>query len=125
MQPSGHLTFGAPVLRVADLPRSLACYTGPLGFSLEFEHEGFYAGVTRDGCRIHLKCAEPPRRDQAAFEAAEHIDVCFGVADAEAIAKEFAAAGATVSLALRVMPYGKELYVRDPDGYVLGFIQPL
>jgi len=22
------------------------------------------------------------------------------------------------------MPYGREFYVRDPDGYILGFIQP-
>jgi hypothetical protein len=22
------------------------------------------------------------------------------------------------------MPYGKEFYVRDPDGHVLGFVQP-
>jgi hypothetical protein len=25
---------------------------------------------------------------------------------------------------LRRMPYGVELYVRDPDGYVLGFVEP-
>jgi hypothetical protein len=24
---------------------------------------------------------------------------------------------------LRQMPYGKEFYVRDPDGYVLGFVE--
>ena len=24
---------------------------------------------------------------------------------------------------LRKMPYGTEFYVRDPDGYILGFIQ--
>jgi len=27
-------------------------------------------------------------------------------------------------VALRRMPYGTEFYVRDPDGYVLGFVQP-
>jgi hypothetical protein len=25
---------------------------------------------------------------------------------------------------LRHMPYGVEFYIRDPDGYVLGFVQP-
>jgi len=117
------LTFAAPVLRVADLKRSLAYYTGPLGFSLEFEYEGCYASVMRDGCHIHLKAAEPPPRDQAAFEAAEHIDICLGVKDATGLANELADTGATISLKLREMPYGKELYVRDPDGYVLGFIE--
>jgi hypothetical protein len=25
---------------------------------------------------------------------------------------------------LRTMPYGIEFYLRDPDGYILGFVQP-
>jgi hypothetical protein len=27
----------------------------------------------------HLKCSPPLHRDQAVFEAAEHLDACFGV----------------------------------------------
>jgi hypothetical protein len=27
-------------------------------------------------------------------------------------------------VALRKKPYGSEFYVRDPDGYILGFVQP-
>ena len=30
----------------------------------------------------------------------------------------------TFSVPLRQMPYGVEFYVRDPDGYVLGFVEP-
>jgi predicted enzyme related to lactoylglutathione lyase len=59
-----------------------------------------------------------------AFEAAEHLDACFGVEDAEALAEAFASSGAAFSVALRSMPYGREFYIRDPDGYILGFIQP-
>lgn len=118
------ITFVAPVLQVADLTRSIAYYRNELGFDLEFEYEGFYASVFRDGCRVHLKCGPPPERDQQAFEAAEHLDACFGVVDADALASELGAAGATLSVNLRRMPYGREFYVRDPDGYILGFIQP-
>ena len=35
-----------------------------------------------------------------------------------------ASKGVTFAVPLRHMPYGIEFYVRDPDGYVLGFIQP-
>jgi hypothetical protein len=29
---------------------------------------------------VHLECSPPrPHRDQAVFEAAEHLDACFGV----------------------------------------------
>ena len=36
----------------------------------------------------------------------------------------FALSGAAFSVPLRNMPYGREFYIRDPDGYILGFIQP-
>lgn len=122
-QTASRLSFVAPVLQVADLARAIAYYRQQLGFQVEFAYEGFYAGVVRDGCRVHLKCSPPPRRDQAAFEAAEHLDVCFGVADAAALASELAASGAEISVPLRQVPYGRELYVRDADGYILGFVE--
>ena len=120
---AGNINYIAPVLRVDDLARSLSFYRDRLGFAVEFEHEGFYAGVIREGCRIHLKCAAPSERDQAAFEAAEHLDVCVAVADAATLAAQLESLGAPLSIALRSMPYGKEFYVRDPDGYILGFIE--
>jgi catechol 2,3-dioxygenase-like lactoylglutathione lyase family enzyme len=118
------LHYVAPVFRVADLTRSLEYYRARLGFEVEFNYEGFYAGVVREGCRVHLRCSPPPHRDQAAFEVAEHLDACFGVQDVESLASDFASAGAGFSVALRHMPYGKEFYVRDHDGYILGVVQP-
>ncbi len=117
------LNYVAPVFRVSDLARSLAYYRERLGFAVEFNYEGFYAGVVRDDCRVHLKCSAPFERDQAAFEAAEHLDACFGVQGAEDLASRLASAGAAFSVPLRSMPYGMEFYIKDPDGYILGFIQ--
>ncbi|MBE7367998.1 VOC family protein [Ramlibacter pallidus] len=121
--PAASLTYGAPVLQVADLARSVAHYRDCLGFAVDFDHEGFYAGVARDGCHVHLRCSPHRRRDQQAFESAEQLDACFGVADAAALSAEFAAAGASITVPLRTMPYGREFYVRDPDGYILGFVE--
>ena len=120
---AGRLDYVAPVLQVADLSRSLSYYRNQLGFELEFEYQGFYASVLRDGCRMHLNCSQPVARDQKAFEAAEQLDACFGVQNAEDLAAAFASTGAVFSIPLREMPYGKEFYVRDPDGYILGFVQ--
>jgi catechol 2,3-dioxygenase-like lactoylglutathione lyase family enzyme len=114
----------APVLRVASLERSLAFYQDGLGFALEFSYEGFYASVWREGCRLHLQCGAAALRDQALIEREERIDVCVGVEDARALHDAFAAAGVAFTVPLRQMPYGREFYVRDPDGYVLGFIEP-
>jgi catechol 2,3-dioxygenase-like lactoylglutathione lyase family enzyme len=114
----------APVFRVADLARSIAFYRDALGFELEFSYEDFYASVRREGCHVHLQCASPASRDQAEFERRAHLDACVIVEGIEDLAARLAAAGASFSVPLRRMPYGAELYVRDPDGYILGFIEP-
>jgi predicted enzyme related to lactoylglutathione lyase len=97
--PSSRLTYVAPVFQVADLQASLVC-------------------------RVHLNGAVIAPRDQQAFERADHLDACFGVADAKALFAEFQQRGAAFSVELRTMPYGREFYARDPDGYILGFVQP-
>ena len=117
------LTYLASVFRITDLSRSIRFYRDQLGFELEFSYENFCASVHRDGCYIHLNCSSPTVRDQAAFERAEHLDACAVISGAETLAAEFSAAGATFSVPLRTMPYGREFYVRDPDGYIIGFVQ--
>src|SRR4030095_632844 len=123
-ESASRLTYVAPVLRVADLGRSLTYYRHQLGFDLEFDYEGFYASVIRDGCRVHLNRSAPLERDQKGLEAPEYLAAGFGCEDAEALANALASSGAVFSVKLRSMPYGREFYVRDPDGYILGFIQP-
>ena len=117
------LIYIAPVFQVADVPRSLSFYRDQLGFMVDFVHEGFYAGVSRDGCHIHLKHSTRTTRDREAFEKEEHIDVCIGVESAEELFASFTAAAVPFVVPLRQMQYGTEFYVRDPDGYVLGFVQ--
>jgi catechol 2,3-dioxygenase-like lactoylglutathione lyase family enzyme len=117
------LTYIAPVFRVADISRSLSFYRDQLGFGVDFVFEAFYAGVSRDGCHIHLKNSAPAPRDQTAFELAEHIDACLGVSGVEQLSASFVAAGVPFVVPLRRQPYGTEFYVRDPDGYVLGFVE--
>jgi predicted enzyme related to lactoylglutathione lyase len=124
-EASSCLTHIAPVLSVSDLSRSLTFYRDQLGFAVEFVYESFYAGVSRGGGHIHLKCSPPPVRDQTAFERAQQIDVYVGVQGAEMLAESFAAAGAAFVVPLRHMPYGVEFYLRDPDGYVLGFVESI
>ena len=118
------LSHIAPVLRVKEMAPSLAFYREQLGFELEFLYEGFYGSVFRDGCHIHLQCGTPVERDQAAFERNEHLDACIVVRDAQALFRSLESNGVAFTVPLRQMPYGSEFYVRDPDGYILGFVQP-
>ena len=118
----GHI---APVFRVKDMARSLAFYRVQLGFELEFLYENFYASVVRDGCHFHLQCGTPAERDQAAFERNEHLDECVIVRDAHELSQSLTAANVAFAVPLRQMSYGSEFYVRDPDGYIIGLVQPL
>ena len=108
------LDYVAPVFRVADLTRSLSYYCDKLGFEVEFNYQEFYASVLRDGCRIHLQCSPPAARDQMAFEAAEHLDVCVGVQHADSLAFELVSRGAMFTVMPRSAPYEREFYVKDP-----------
>jgi hypothetical protein len=63
-------------------------------------------------------------RDQAAFERDEHIDACLVVQDAQVLSNTFETADVAFAVPRRYRPYGIEFYIRDPDGYILGFIQP-
>ena len=118
------LTYIAPVFRVADLSRSLAFYRDRLGFVVDFIYETSYASVVRDGCYIHLKRAPAIPRDHEAFAREEHLDACIAVENAEVLSRTFASAGVPFLIPVREVPYGTEFYVRDPDGYVLAFVQP-
>ena len=47
----------APQFLIDELKRALAFYEQSLGFDVDFVYDDFYAGVSRDGALIHLKCA--------------------------------------------------------------------
>jgi predicted enzyme related to lactoylglutathione lyase len=120
MMPAPQLQYVAPVFAVADLARAIAYYRDRLGFALEFQYADSYAAVRRDGLPIHLKCAPQLVR---APGGDEDIEVCIAVSDADALSAEMAARGANIVVALRDVPYGREFYVRDADGHLLGFVQ--
>lgn len=116
------LSHIAPVFRIKDMARSLSFYQAQLGFKLVYLYENFYGSVVRDGCHIHLQCRTPFVRDQTAFERDKHLDACVIVRDAQAPSRSLTAAQVTITVPLRQMPFGTEFYVRDPDGYILGFV---
>ena len=109
----------SPQLLVTDLERSIAFYTGHLGFELDFRYEDFYAGIVRGVHSIHLKLGKPSVKDT------DDLDIVFGVRHIETLYEELCRRGLTIIQELRQMPYGKEFYVTDPDGHVLAFVEDL
>ena len=110
------ITSMSAQLPVADLERAIRFYTGTLGFELSFRYEDFYAGVVKNGFSLHLKEGKPHGN-----KVNGDIDLIFTVADVEGVYRVLA--GQAIVEPLREMPYGKEFYLEDPDGYVLAFLQ--
>jgi catechol 2,3-dioxygenase-like lactoylglutathione lyase family enzyme len=116
------VTVIAPQFLVDDLQRSVAYYVQRLGFELDFEHEGFYASVSRDGCSIHLKCAPKIEADRAHRKQHEHLDAYVAVSNASVLHDELRSRGASVTRPLEDRPWScRDFYVEDPDGYILCF----
>ena len=116
------LTSIAPQFLVDDLARSIEYYCRCLGFALDFNYEGFYASVSRDGCAIHLKAAPKTVADRAHRKQHEHLDAFVALSNVAALYDELRSRGALVTKPLEDRPWSaRDFYVEDPDGYILCF----
>jgi len=113
----------SPQLLVADVDRSIEFYTKKLGFDVDFRYEDFYAGIIKDGYSIHLKASKPSIEERESRRNNEDLDIIFSVDGIEGLYEELSNRSVEFSQSLRDMPYGKEFYVADPDGYIIAFLQ--
>lgn len=127
--PTAKLTRSAPYFPVPDVARAASHYQGVFGFTTEYSagSPAEFAIVTRDGFSIMLRRVA----DAASISPNERQggtwDVFFWVDDVRALHAELTANGADVVYGpLRQAAYRMEEFaVRDSDGYVLGFGQPV
>lgn len=113
----------SPQLLVKDISGSIAFYTNKLGFELNFFYEGFYAGVSKDGCSIHLKSGNPSTEERENKKENNDLDIIFSVSNVEELYTAFLKRPIEIIQPLCVQPYGKEFYITDPDGYILAFLE--
>jgi catechol 2,3-dioxygenase-like lactoylglutathione lyase family enzyme len=122
---TARLTGIAPQFLVDDLDAAIAYYRDKLGFELDFCYDSFYAGVSRDGFAIHLKCAPKTVSDRAHRKRHQHLDAYVAVTAAAAVYDELQSRGALITKPLEAQPWAcLDFYVEDPDGYILCFSQP-
>ena len=113
----------SPQFLVADIERSVEFYTKKLGFDIDFRYEDFYVGIIKDGFSIHLKTGQPLVDVRQNKKDNEHLDITISVEDIEYWYEELLNKTAQVMQPLREMPYGREFYVADPDGYIIAFLE--
>ena len=113
----------SPQFLVADIERSLEFYTNKLGFDIDFRYGDFYVGIKREGHSIHLKLAEPSPEEGSNRKNNDHLDVTLSVQGLDALYETLRSRSVAITQPLRVMPYGREFYVSDPDVYILAFLE--
>ena len=101
-----------PILRVAEMARSVRYYVEVLGFAnAEWGGDAFTL-VSRDGAGIYL--CEGGQGYPGTW-------VWVGVEDVAALHREYTASGANIVEHPRNFPWAYEMKVGDPDGHVLRF----
>jgi catechol 2,3-dioxygenase-like lactoylglutathione lyase family enzyme len=123
------LTGHATVLLVEDVRRATDYYRDALGFDVELydripEHYGY---AQRDGCHVHFarfdSVAPRPNSDVV---PPDMFDAYFWVDDVDRLYADVVERGAEVVHGPLDQGYGqREFRVRDPEGYILAFGQPL
>lgn len=124
-----------PLIQVYDMNEAIAFYRDGLGFEIvsdsgladtpegQFFH---WCWLRLGGAHLMLNTAydegeRPAARDPARQAAHEDIGLFFDCPDPDAAAAHLDAQGIAFD-GPRVAPYGmKQLWVRDPDGYMLCF----
>ena len=112
----------SPQLLVADIEHSIAFYTQKLGFTLDFRYDDFYAGIVKGGFSIHLKLGKPSMEERNRTTHNEDLAIVFSVDDIDECYLELSSNSVAFAQTLREMPYGREFYITDPDGYLLAFL---
>jgi predicted enzyme related to lactoylglutathione lyase len=112
----------SPQFVVTDLKGSLDFYTRELGFEIDFRYEDFYAGIIKGDYTIHLKSGSPTIAERTNRHENEHLDLVLSVEDIDSLFESMKSCAIIITQPLREMPYGREFYISDPDGYILGFI---
>ena len=129
IQETGQLLRSAPYFPVADVERSAVHYERVLGFQREYVGgtPPQFAILSRDGLSIMLRLVSVPEHISPNEKQGGTWDVFFWVRDARALHAELLANGADIVYAPLVQEeyQMEEFAVRDREGYVLGFGQPL
>lgn len=123
------LVRSAPYFPVADVGASAASYETMLGFSVEYiaGNPAQFAMCSRDGFAVMLRRVDEPGLIRPMEAQGGTWDAFFWVDDAEALHTELVGRGATVVYGPIVQDeyHMLEFAVRDTDGHVLGFGQPI
>jgi len=113
---------------VKDVERSVAFYTGPLGFKLERKVPPAFASVSLGNVTILLSgpgaSGSRPMPDGSKQEPGGWNRVVLRVAELPALVESLKKLGVRVRNELEAGPGGRQIQVEDPDGNPIELFEP-
>jgi catechol 2,3-dioxygenase-like lactoylglutathione lyase family enzyme len=120
-----HISHVIPQLRTTNLADSIAFYTTKLGFTLDFQHEDFYAAVRSADHVIHLKLVDEPDPSVDFVARGEHFHLYFQIDDVSSAAESLRRQGVRLTEDVHETTWGTtEFTITDNQGHTLYFGQP-
>lgn len=113
----------SPQFLVSDIEQSKEFYTKQLGFDISFCYDDFYCGIAKDDYSIHLKSGSPCAEERERKKKNMDLDLVFSVAGIDDLYEDMLQKPVEIIEPLRIMPYGCEFYIADPDGYIIAFVE--
>ena len=114
--------------QVKDIGRSVAFYTGQLGFELKMQHPPAFATVAIDNLDLLLSGPEASGSrkmpDGHAQEPGGYNRVVLRVEDLPSRIRELKQAGLHFRNEMEVGPAGKQIQIEDPDGNPIELFEP-
>ena len=120
------LASAVPILFVRDVSAAAKFYEEALGFQINFLHgqPPFYASVSRDRARLHLRLVHDPNFCELAARETSLTLVAVEVCGVKTLFHEYESRRVTFTQPLVIQPWGGlDFHVRDPDGNVVAFVQ--
>jgi glyoxylase I family protein len=114
--------------QVRDVNRSIAFYTGQLGFKLEMQHLPAFANVSAGELKLLLSGPEAsgsrPMPDGRHQEPGGWNRVVLRVTDLQSQIGALKKAGIRFRNEMEVGPAGKQIQIEDPDGNPIELFEP-
>ena len=123
-----NLEFHGVRYQVEDVARSVAFYTGELGFKLEHQHLPQFATVCLGALKIHLSgpgaSGSRPLPDGQRQKPGGSNRVVLRVGNLAACIEDLKEAGLHFRNEMEAGPAGKQIQLEDPDGNPIELFEP-
>lgn len=112
----------APQLRTTDMPATIMFYTQALGFTVDFNYEDFYVGLSLGGELIHIKRVDDSDPSIPYVDEGGHLHLYFETEGVAALADELKNKGVPMVQDVHETDWNtREFVIHDDQGHTLYF----